>query len=260
MTEFCTETTLQRHIHCQNILQCLPAFPASLTVGAGGGGHSGHQWWNGRECALPPPCPSSPLAATMEVTCRSDSAQDGSVTKPNLDPLAQRTAKRIYWHGVWWREVQSLSEAPSKEYRWLMLRRPFQGRVFKGKTRGEGCRMRDQLWTFFWLVGGEVTGWCFGNLNHQPSDSNCSGVYVLVVSMQLTSSTRQGFWNLQNNSGICLRILSMALEKELKVLDFVLWLNYYYFVLLDCFLLFLYFFFTSLIKFFFLELREGLGG
>ena len=40
----------------------------------------------------------------------------------------------------------------------------------------------------------------------------------------------------------------MALEKELKVLDFVLWLNYYYFVLLDCFPLFLHFL-TSLIKF-----------
>ena len=44
------------------------------------------------------------------------------------------------------------------------------------------------------------------------------------------------------------RILSIALEEELKVLDFVLWLNYYYFVLLDCFPLFLHFL-TSLIKF-----------
>ena len=40
----------------------------------------------------------------------------------------------------------------------------------------------------------------------------------------------------------------MALEEELKVLDFVLWLNCYDFALLDCFPLFLKFI-TSLIKF-----------
>ena len=32
-----------------------------------------------------------------------------------------------------------------------------------------------------------------------------------------------------------LRILSLVLEEELKSLDFVEWLNHYYFVLLDCF-------------------------
>ena len=42
-------------------------------------------------------------------------------------------------------------------------------------------------------------------------------------------------------------MLSIALEKELKVLEFVYWPNNYYFVLLDCFSLFLYFL-TSLIK------------
>ena len=35
--------------------------------------------------------------------------------------------------------------------------------------------------------------------------------------------------------------LSIALEEELKVLDLVLWLNNYCFVLLDCFPLFLNF-------------------
>ena len=39
----------------------------------------------------------------------------------------------------------------------------FQGRLFKGNIWGEGC----SSWTFFRLVGAEVTGWCFGNLNHQ---------------------------------------------------------------------------------------------
>ena len=38
-----------------------------------------------------------------------------------------------------------------------------------------------------------------------------------------------------------LRILSLALEEELKVLDLFKWLNYYYFLLLGYFPLLLYF-------------------
>ena len=41
----------------------------------------------------------------------------------------------------------------------------------------------------FLFVGGEVTRWCFGNLYHQPSGSNPSGFYLLVVSTWLTFST-----------------------------------------------------------------------
>ena len=66
-----------------------------------------------------------------------------------------------------------------------MLKRPklpngFQGRVFKGDigVRAAGCVI------FFGLVGGEkVTGLYFRNLNNQPSGSNQSGVYMLVLSV-----------------------------------------------------------------------------
>ena len=51
-------------------------------------------------------------------------------------------------------------------------------------------------WTFFWLVGGAV----IGSQYHQPSGSNRFGVYLLVGSMQLTSSTCWGFQYLQNSS------------------------------------------------------------
>ena len=71
---------------------------------------------------------------------------------------------------------------------------------------------------------------------------------MLVVNMHLTSFAWWGFQYLQNNSRIWRRILSIALEEELSVLDFVLWLNYYYFVLFDCFPFFLHFL-TSLVKF-----------
>ena len=43
-----------------------------------------------------------------------------------------------------------------------------------------GCLISSR--TFFWLVGGKVTGWCFGNLSHQSSSSNQSEVYVLLWS------------------------------------------------------------------------------
>ena len=44
-----------------------------------------------------------------------------------------------------------------------------------------------------------------------------------------------------------LRILPIALEEEVKVFDFIEWLNYYYFILLDYIPLFLHFL-TSLLK------------
>lgn len=64
---------------------------------------------------------------------------------------------------------------------------------------------------------------------------------MLVGSMQLTSSAWWGFQYLHNSSGMWLRISSVALEEELKVLDFVLQQNYYYCVWLDSFPLVLYF-------------------
>ena len=44
-------------------------------------------------------------------------------------------------------------------------------------------------WTFFWLVGGEVTG----SRHHQPSNCNWPGVSVLVGSIQLPFPTWWGF-------------------------------------------------------------------
>ena len=72
-------------------------------------------------------------------------------------------------------------------------------------------------------------------------------VNVLMLSPQLTSSTCQRFQYLQNYSSIQLRILSTDIEKELKVLDFVFWLNSYFVFL--CFFPFVSTVFTSLIKF-----------
>ena len=58
--------------------------------------------------------------------------------------------------------------------------------------------------------------------------------------MQLTSPPGEGFSICKTAQG-CGSIVSIALEEELKVLDFVLGLKYYSFVLLDQFPLFLHF-------------------
>ena len=52
------------------------------------------------------------------------------------------------------------------------------------------------LWVFFWLVSGEK----IRSQHHQPSGSNMSGVYVLVGSIELTSSIWWGFQYEQNIS------------------------------------------------------------
>ena len=84
---------------------------------------------------------------------------------------------------------------------------------------------------------------------YQPSGSNQSwgeGVYMLVGSIQLTSSTWWGRQHLQNSSKDRAQHI-MVHEEELNVLEFAEWLNYYYFVLLDCFPFSLYLL-MSLIK------------
>ena len=74
------------------------------------------------------------------------------------------------------------------------------------------------LWTFFRPAGGEV----MESQHQQPSGSNRSGVYVLVGSRQLTSSTWCGFQYLQNSSkDVAQIIIYIVLEEELKALDFV---------------------------------------
>ena len=35
------------------------------------------------------------------------------------------------------------------------------------QSEGEACKLHDQLWASFWLVGGEVTEWCLKNLNDE---------------------------------------------------------------------------------------------
>ena len=77
--------------------------------------------------------------------------------------------------------------------------------------------------------------WSVGNLNHQPFSSRLSGVSVLMVSLQLTSSTCVSTWG----------HVSEYFPQPLRgSLDF----DCYCFFLLDSLPLFLHFL-TSLIKF-----------
>lgn len=78
--------------------------------------------------------------------------------------------------GLWWRKLQCLFAGhQARSMGWLMLRRPedgFLGRVFKATLGVEVAGCVISSWTSFWSVAGsEVKGWCFRNLNHQPSGS-----------------------------------------------------------------------------------------
>ena len=116
---------------------------------------------------------------------------------------------------------------PRKKNGQLMLKRPkliksFQESIFKGGVKQGALRKWSALAQFSdWLILRSQCG-CLANLNHQLSDSSWSGVYMLVVSMLLTSFTLWGFQYLHNSSRIWLRILYRALEKELKVFDFLM--------------------------------------
>ena len=87
--------------------------------------------------------------------------------------------------------------ASSKENRQLMIKRPkfldgFQERVFKGNIWGEGCRGHDFLLIGWWW-GDRVV---FQKSSSSSTDSNQSGVSVLVLSMYSPSSTWVGRWGL----------------------------------------------------------------
>ena len=68
--------------------------------------------------------------------------------------------------------------------------------VSPGGGSEESMKFKEQgavnLWTLFWLVGGEV----IRSQHHQPF----AGVYMLVGSMQATSPTWWGFQYLQSSS------------------------------------------------------------
>lgn len=98
-----------------------------------------------------------------------------SVTKLNLDLLAPCSKAKLLALGCGIGQYSVYCGLSSKEKGKLMLKRPelpcgFLERIFIGS-----------LWTS--LVSGKVTGWCCRNLNIQPSGSDWSGLYVVVVSM-----------------------------------------------------------------------------
>ena len=76
------------------------------------------------------------------------------------------------------------------------------------------------------MVGGEV----IRSQHHQPS-----GVYVIMGSIKLTSSTCWGFQYLQNSSkNIAQNIISVALAAVIKVLDVFLKQIYLLILIFGC--------------------------
>lgn len=127
--------------------------------------------------------------------------------------------------GLWWSKLPHLlqrvkqGESTAHAHKTQTLL-PMAGREGLLKTAWvkNVTRCLISLCIVLWLVDSEVIQGCFENLNYQPSGSNRFELYVLVVSMKLTCSTWLMFDYPQNNSRICLKILSIVLEDEINVL------------------------------------------
>lgn len=81
--------------------------------------------------------------------------------------------------------------------------------VFLKATLGvwvSGCLISS--WTLFWLVGGEVTGWSFKNLNHQPLVPMSSESVYLWSAVSIWWES--GFC--KNNLGMCVRHYYLCLS------------------------------------------------
>ena len=114
------------------------------------------------------------------------------------------------------------------------------------------------LWTVFWLVGGEV----IGSQYHQYYGSNQSEVYVLVSSIESTSSTWWGFHYWRNSSRDMAQNITDSPWEGTKGPWFCLMAKLLLFCL-ACFPFFLYFL-TFLIRFvlwlkFFYRQKAGRG-
>ena len=163
-------------------------------------------------------------------------------TEPNLGPLTWCAAKPIYWHwgrgegkySVYCRVKQGKQAAHVQKTRtpqWI------SGKGFKRQCEGEGHRVCDQL-VHSSLVDGEVTGWCFRNLNHQLSGSSQSGVSHWWSACSQLLPPGGDFRICRTTQGYGSGYYRQPLKRNWRSLT-ILWRNYYYFVLLDSFLLFL---------------------
>ena len=139
--------------------------------------------------------------------------------------------------GLWWRKVQCLWHG-SKEREWCSKSLPqwLSGKGFSRQREGASHRVRDQP------VGSSLMGWWWVNRG-MFQESLCSvfwsGVYILMASMQW------GVQYLWDSLRKCLRILSITLEEEPKVLDFVF--NGSTIIILSGLTIFLCFFIFSLL-------------
>ena len=148
------------------------------------------------------------------------------------------------WNIAAWRREKFMA-GPSKKNKWLMLKKPklpddFQGSVLKTVRECGGGEVTECVvhsYTVLWWVDSEVIGWSFKNLNHQSLVSTSLGSTCWWSAYSQCLHYVGGFRVCKTK--IWFRILSIACKEELKELDFVLWLNYHYVVLLDCFPLFL---------------------
>lgn len=148
------------------------------------------------------------------------------------------TVKQIFWHCIVVKK--SIELIASKENGQLGLKRPelpngSQGSVFQGQVRRRVLGSRISSHSIFSLVDGEVNRVIF-----QESAFN---LIPMVWGLSACDQHAINFFHLMGGLVSAKQLKDMTqnsiLDKELKVLDFVLWLNYHDIVLLGCLPLFL---------------------
>lgn len=145
------------------------------------------------------------------------------VTEPNLSLLTQHIAKPTYWPLVMVKRSTVFVVGSNKGNKQRDPKSPMTfSRGFFKTEWGHSISSRSILC----FLDGEVTGDVLGVLfvvfwlqlvwSLHAGDQHAVNVFILV-----------GFFRVCKTK-IWLRILSIACKEELKELDFVLWLNYYY--------------------------------
>jgi len=96
---------------------------------------------------------SCPLSQWCYLTISSSAAPFSSC----LQSFPTSESSTEWFLHIWWPKYWSFSISPSSEY---------SGSI---SFRIDWFDLLAVQRTLIWLVDGEVTKWCFGNLNHQPS-------------------------------------------------------------------------------------------
>ena len=131
-----------------------------------------------------------------------------------LGLLTHHTVKPVYWHQVVVKASTAFTAGDKQAVCSKELNFP---KAFGEGLLREGLPQRQYFrgglqgaWPFFWLVGSEITDWCFWNLNHP-----IWGLHACVQQVVTTLHLGRGMClSSCKNSKIYVRLLWVSLEEK----------------------------------------------